>query len=115
MDLVCFYSNYKILKTWWGVPSYHITIANVTKATCQKKTTIGVPISNLYWIPKQLPMPLLTSIEKHGLKELTPLSLLHFSLFMCTKGKDYNYSSTIKGGIYHLCQISKLIESDPNP
>lgn len=60
-------------------------------------------------------MPLLTIIEKHGLRELTPLSFLHFSLFMCTKGKGYNYSSTDKGGIYHLCQFSKLIESDSNP
>ncbi len=34
---------------------------------------------------------------------------------MCNKGKGNNYGSIAKGGIYHLCQISKLIESDPNP
>jgi hypothetical protein len=60
-------------------------------------------------------MSFLTIIEKHGLRELTPLSFLNFSLFMCNKGKGNNYGSIAKGGIYHLCQISKLIESDPNP
>jgi hypothetical protein len=56
-------------------------------------------------------MSLLTIIEKHGLRELTALSLLHFPFFMCTKRKGYNYGSIAKGGIYHLCQISILIEA----
>lgn len=90
------------MKSPW-LPHYY---TKCNKNNLPKKPIIGVPISNQDWIPEQLPMPLLTSIEKHGFKELTPLSLLHFSLFMCTKGKGLIIIAQLKEG-YITCVKSQ--------